>query len=415
MDHPDNRSTTGSLSRRRFLNGAVAGVGALALADRMAFAQSMAGKPALRVEDIQGWGHEAGVVDIGDNENPFGPSPRAVRAVADGMMDVNRYDFSSDRELAEAIAHYHGMPASPPARNRFANSPQPIQVEGGSSHILRLVAQHFGVRHGTGEIIEAELGYGGVSRFIERFRDRVGAEVTVKRVPTTGDFQHDLDGMLEAVTEQTTLVVITNPNNPTGTIVPQADIERFVRSVPDSVIVLIDEAYIHFVREPGYGDSIALARKYPNVVVTRTFSKIFGLAGLRVGYAIADKSVTDELRFYGNSDGIGSINCYAAATALEDDAFVRHVRRLTDQSKDYFYGELEKLGLSYTPSHSSFVLVNAGTDGAALVERMAAGNVLLSRLGMNGLPRMNNYVRFSIGTMDEMQVAVATLRQELAA
>ena len=407
--------SSGAVSRRRFLGGAAAGAASLALADREAMAQAMAGGPRLTVEDIRGWGEVPGVVDIGDNENPFGPSPMAVRAVAERIMDVNRYDFGSARELANAIGRYHGFPEPPPPAHRFAASGYPVYVEGGSSFILRLIAERFGIRNGTGEIIEANPGYGGVTRFVTSYRDRVGAEVTLKRVPTTSDFKHDLDAMLEAVTPDTTLVIITNPNNPTGTIVPQADIERFVAAVPRHVMVLIDEAYIHFVREPGYGDSVELTQRYSNVVVTRTFSKIFGLAGLRVGYAVANAELIDTMRFFGNGGGIGSVNCYAAIAALEDQAFVRRVRATTNRVKDYFYAELDRLGLSYVPSHSSFVLVNAERDGAALQKSMAERNILLSRLGMDGNPGMKNHIRFSMGTPEELEVAVAALRDELGA
>jgi histidinol-phosphate aminotransferase len=414
MDSTTRRST-GPISRRRFLGGAAAGAGTLALADRLALAQTLVGGQGLTASDIRGWGEVPGVVDIGDNENPFGPSPMAVRAVAERIMDVNRYDFGSSRELANAIGRYHGFPEPPPPAHRFASSGYPVYVEGGSSFILRLIAERFGVRGGTGEIIEANPGYGGVTRFIQSYRDRVGAEVTLKRVPTTADFRHDLDAMLAAVTPNTTLVIITNPNNPTGTIVPQADLERFVAALPRNVMVLIDEAYIHFVREPGYGDSIALTQRYKNVVVTRTFSKVFGLAGLRVGYAVADAEVVDTMRFFGNGGGIGSVNCYAAAAALEDHAFVRRVRRTTNNVKDYFYAELDKLGLAYTPSDSSFVLVDAGRDGAALQKSMAARKIMLSRLGMDGNAAMKNHIRFSMGTPEEIEVAVAAFRSELSA
>ena len=403
-----------SPSRRRFLAG-TAGLGSLALADRLAIAQRLAGTPTLTVEDIRGWGEVPGVVDIGDNENPFGPSPLAVRAVAERLLDVNRYDFGATRELADAIGRHHGFPAPPPPPHRFAESTQPIYVEGGSSFILRSVAERLGVQRGSGEIIEADPGYGGVTRFIRSYRDRVGAEVTLKRVPTTSDFRHDLPAMLDAVTDSTTLVIITNPNNPTGTVVGQAELEEFVKAVPRRVTVLIDEAYIHFVREPGYGDSVALAGRYPNVVVTRTFSKVYGLAGLRVGYAVAHPDVVDQLRFFGNGGGMSSTSCYAAMAALEDQAFVRRVIRTTNDVKDYFYAELDRLDLGYTPSHSSFVLVDAGRDGRELVERMARRNIMLSRLGMDGNPTLTNFVRFSMGTPEEVQVAVTALRAELGA
>lgn len=410
------KSSSSRLSRRGFITGAAAGAGSLALADRLAVAQVMLGGVSdLTVEDIRGWGEVPGVVDIGDNENPYGPSPMAVRAVAENLMDVNRYDFTSARQLADAVGRYHQLPEPPPVESRWAPSGYPVYVEGGSSFILNLVAHRYGVRNNSGEIIEAEPAYGGITRFIQEYRDRFGAEITTRRVALNAAHEHDLDAMLDAVTDETTLVVITNPNNPTGTIVPQSALERFVRSVPDHVMVFIDEAYIDYVREPGYGDSVALTQTYDNLIVSRTFSKVYGLAGLRLGYAVANESLIDEMRFFGNSGGIGSINCYAGVAALDDRAFVRHVVRMTNQVKDYFYAELDRLGLDYVPSHGAFVLVDAGRDGAALAARMRERNILLSRLGLDGLPRYRNFVRFSMGTPEELQVAVDALEEELTA
>jgi histidinol-phosphate aminotransferase len=382
----------------------------------MALAQSIVSANApITVDEIQGWGEVPGVVDIGDNENPYGPSPMAIRAVADGLLDVNRYNFGSSRMLETAIGEFHGFPVPPPAAHRFAPSGYPVYVEGGSSFILKQLAVRYGVAGGKGELIEALPAYGGVTRFVGAYSRLFGEEITVTRVPTTSGFKHDLDAMLAAITPKTTLIVVTNPNNPTGTIVPQADIARFVEAVPKNVMILIDEAYVHFVREPGYEDSIALSQQHKNVLVARTFSKIYGIAGLRVGYVVGDLDLINELKFFGNSSGIGTLNCYAAIAALEDRAFVRHVKRLTNNVKDYFYAELDGLGLTYVPSHSSFVLVNAGQNGAELYKRMAARNIKLSRLGMDGNPLLDNYVRFTMGTHDEVQVAVSALKEELAA
>ncbi len=415
MSSIKHRQKTGSVSRRRFLSGAIAGAGTLALSDRLAMAQSIVSASApITVDEIQGWGEVPGVVDIGDNENPYGPSPRAVRAVAESLLDVNRYDFGSSRKLESAIGEFHGFPAPPPAANRFAPSGYPVYVEGGSSFILKQLAVRYGVADGNGEVIEAYPAYGGVTRFINGYSRLFGTEITVRRVPTTADLTHDLDAMLAAVTPKTSLIVITNPNNPSGTLLPQADIARFVAAVPGNVMILIDEAYIHFVREPGYEDSVALSQRHKNVLVSRTFSKIYGIAGLRVGYVVGDLDLINELKFFGNSSGIGTINCYAAIAALEDRAFVRHVKRMTNDVKDYFYGEMDKLGLSYIPSHSSFVLINAGQSGAELHQRMAARNIKLSRLGMDGNPLLDNYIRFTMGTHDEVQVAISALKEELA-
>ena len=404
------------LSRRGFLNGAIAGTGTIILSDRLAIAQNMLmGSSELSINDIQGWGEKPGFVNIGMNENPHGPSPMAIRAVADNLMDANRYDFSSPMKLNTSIGKYHGLPKVERETTWWGPSSfYPVYCEGGSSYILRQVAVHYGIRNGVGEIIEAIPAYGAISREINNYSRRVGAEVNIKRIETTKDLKHDLGKMLDAVTSETTLIVITNPNNPTGTIVSHEEIESFVEAVPENIIILIDEAYIDFVREPGYQDCIDLSQKYNNVIVTRTFSKVFGLAGMRVGYAVGNIDLMEELSSFGNSGGIGSINCYAAIAALKDRAFVRRVLRVTNEMKEYFYTELESIGLDYIPSHSNFVLANVRQDGAELQKKMFTRNIQLSRLGMATNERLKNYIRVTMGTSDEMQVAVRILKEELA-
>ncbi len=404
------------LSRRGFLNGAIAGTGTIILSDRLAIAQNMLmGSSELSINDVQGWGEKPGFVNIGMNENPHGPSPMAIRAVADNLMDANRYDFSSPMKLNTSIGEYHGLPKVERETTWWGPSSfYPVYCEGGSSFILRQIAVHHGIRNGVGEIIEAIPAYGAISREINNYSRRVGAEVNIKRIETTKDFKHDLGKMLDAVTSETTLIVITNPNNPTGTIVSYEEIESFVEAVPENIIILIDEAYIDFVREPGYQDCIDLSQKYNNVIVTRTFSKVFGLAGMRVGYAVGNIDLMEDLSSFGNSGGIGSINCYAAIAALKDRAFVRRVLRVTNEMKEYFYTELESIGLDYIPSHSNFVLANVGQDGAELQKKMFTRNIQLSRLGMATNERLKNYIRVTMGTPDEMQVAVRILKEELA-
>ena len=164
------------------------------------------------------------------------------------------------------------------------------------------------------------------------------------------------------------------------------------------------------MREENYQTAVKLSQEYKNVIVTRTFSKMYGMAGLRVGYAVGDPLIMSELRKLGNSLGVGSINCYAAIAALKDDAYVRHVKRLTNAAKDYFYQELENLSLSYIPSHSSFVMVNVNQNGRILGQKLLAKNIKV-RAYANKI--IENYVRFSIGTLDEMQAMVGVLSEEI--
>lgn len=405
-------------TRRSFI-AATAGIGSLSLSSKLSFAETItSNKNPVSVDELHGWGEVPGVADIGDNENPFGPSPRAIRAINEAVMDVNRYDFGAYTKLEIAVGEHLSLTREAvnvaPGRERFAASGYPVYVEGGSGFILNQIAMNYGIKWNsstpTGEIIEIDPGYGGVSRAAMSFRELMGVEVKIKKVPATSEFKHNLDAMLEAITNKTTLIVITNPNNPTGTILSYDEIKRFVDAVPKNIMVLIDEAYIHFVREENYQTAVQLSQEYKNVIVTRTFSKMYGMAGLRVGYAVGDPSIMSEMRTLGNSLGIGSINCYAAIAALKDDAFVRHVKRLTNASKDYFYQELENLGLSYVPSHSSFVMVNVNQNGQALRQKLLAKNIKVRTYGSQII---QNYVRFSIGTLDEMQATVGVLTDEI--
>jgi|TARA_B100001094_G_scaffold332555_1_gene405151 histidinol-phosphate aminotransferase len=410
--------TKDPVTRRSFI-AASAGLGSLSLSSQLSLAEIItSNKNSLSIEQLHGWGEDAGVAGIGYNENPFGPSPRALRAINEAVMDVNRYDFGAYTKLEKAVGEYLGLAREKvdivPGREDFAASGYPVYVEGGSGFILNQIVMNYGINwnsaNPTGEIIEIDPGYGGVSRAALSFRELVGAEVKINRVPATTELKHDLDAMLKAITDKTTLIVITNPNNPTGTILSYDEIEYFVNMVPKNIKILIDEAYIHFVREENYQTAVKLSQEHKNVIVTRTFSKMYGMAGLRVGYAVGDPLTMSELRKLGNSLGVGSINCYAAIAALKDDAYVRHVKRLTNAAKDYFYQELENLSLSYIPSHSSFVMVNVNQNGRILGQKLLEKNIKV-RAYANKI--IENYVRFSIGTLDEMQAMVGVLSEEI--
>ena len=411
-----NNNSISKLTRRGFL-GASAGIGSLALANNKLFAETISSVyPARQIDEIHGWGSRPGMVSIGFNENPYGPSPRAIRAVTDSIMDVNRYDFVAYTNLENAIGDHLGLEKDPNpafgANPLFGKSLYPVYVEGGSSFILNQVTMLYGVKNGAGEIIEIDPGYGGVTRAAMSLRSQFGAEIKIKRIPTTSKFVHDLKAMEEAITDNTTLVVITNPNNPTGTLLSYQELERFINNIPRHVTLLIDEAYIDFVREDNYETGISLALKYNNVIVTRTFSKMYGLAAMRIGYAVASKSIISDLRASGNSWGLPSINCYAAAAALKDLSFTRQVKRLTGETKDYFYRELDILGLNYIPSHSSFVLVNIEEDAQAFQKKLMEKNVRVRAYDNDAI---KNYIRVTLGTLDEMQVTVDVIKEELKA
>lgn len=399
-----------AFSRRRFMKSALFGAGAVTLGSRLAMAQALAtGKQPLTAKDIHGWGAEPGVVRINANENPLGASPRAIEAVAEHLFEMNRYMFSTD--LPFKLHRYHGitfgnveLDFDDPRTWMEIREKMRIVVEAGSGPLLQAIAI-LGVGDGNGEAIEAVPAYGQISRTFETFKE-AGYRTNVIGVPTTGDFVHDLDAMKAAITPKTTLIAITNPNNPTGTIVPYEKLEAFVDAVPKHVTVLIDEAYIHFVRDPEYRDAINLALTRENVVVTRTFSKIFGLAGMRIGYLVANKPLLDRIQLYtGFGGGLTVLSTYAATAALDDHAFVERTKRVTAEGKDFLYAEFDKMGLKYTKSHANFMIVDVGKDSRRVSTELRKRGVLI-RSGWSYGPALKNHIRVSVGTPQELEVFI---------
>ena len=407
------------LSRRRFMKGALLGAGAVAAGSTWDIAQAIAtGKKA---SDVRGYGVDAGLVQIGSNENPLGASPRAVAAIAENLHAINRYDFGVD--LPVRLNQEHGTLGDEEFKLDFGDmrsfmrfrEMNRVMVTPGSGPILQNLAVM--AASNGGECIEAIPGYGSVSRAFQSFQ-RAGKDVKVVRVPTTGDFVHDLDAMKAAITPKTTLITITNPNNPTGTVVPYEDLVAFVDAVPEHATVLIDEAYIHFVRDPDYKDAVNLALERQNVVVARTFSKIFGLAGMRIGYAIGSQRMMDLLMlhqgFFGG--GLSTLGMHAALAALDDHEFVDRTKKIVNDGKDYLSAEFDRLGLAYTPSHGNFMIVDVKRNSGRMAMELRKRNVMI-RGGTGYRTReidlLSNHLRVTIGKPDELEVFVSELEDVL--
>ncbi len=406
-------------TRRRFMKGALVGAGALATGSAWEIAQAMAtGKKA---GDVRGYGVDPGFVNIGANENPLGASPRALAAIAENLHKINRYDFGVD--LPVRLNKAHGVPGVEDFELSFEDMRSfmrfrelnRVMVTPGSGPILQALAV---IAAGNGgECIEAVPGYGQVSRAFQSFQ-MAGKDVKVVRVPTTGDFVHDLEAMKAAITPRTTLITITNPNNPTGTIVPYEELSAFVDAVPPHATLLIDEAYIHFVRDPDYQDAVKLALERENVVVARTFSKIYGLAGMRIGYAVCSQRMMDMLMvhmgFFGG--GLSTLGMHAALAAMDDHEFVARTKKVVNDGKDYLSAEFDRMGLAYTPSHGNYMIVDVKRDsrrmGGALRERgvMVRGG---SGYRTREVNLLGNHLRVTIGKPDELEVFVNELEDIL--
>lgn len=400
------------LSRRRFLTGALAAGAALTLADRLALAQTMASS-GLTAKDIHGIGVEPGLVRMALNENPIGPSPMALKAIAENMFKINRYSFGGG-DIFGALAEFDGIELPPPREMRGMGGgggfrfrrQTPFFITAGSGALLSQIALAYLSKGGT-EVIEADMGYGDVSGEAEGYQE-AGIDVNVIRVPVK-NYEHDLDAMLAAITPKTSVVVITNPNNPTGTLLSFEETEKFVNAVPENVLVVIDEAYIHFVKDPAYQTAASLATTHDNVIVTRTFSKVFGMPGMRLGYGICSQSIQEKLRFY--STGRANALAYAAGEAsLKDRSHYDRSRAVVQNFRDRLEEEFTKMGLEYIPSESNFMMVDLGKPSMNIMREMFSKGVMVTNRRRQQMP---TWIRVSSGDERETAVFLNVLKEVL--
>ncbi len=386
-------------SRRNFLKGLAVGAGAVSLNSYESVAQLVAGP---RVSSVRGWGVPPGSVRLSSNEMPIGPSPRAVEAIMKQAYGFNRY--YRDQSLYGKIAERHGLPIIIPSNNSSAPSKSWVTLGCGSSEILFAIASAY-LREG-GQIIEATPGYAGVIRTARRY----GAKTRLVRV--TSDFHHDLDAMKKAINEDTRVVVITSPGNPTGLITPFDDLKRFVEQVPPEVIIFVDEAYIEFARNPADRVGAApLILDHKNVIVTRTFSKIMGMAGLRIGYGLAQPQVIEKLN--DNKGGrISALSVVGAEAAIDDIDYQNRAREVTWAGHNYLISQFNEMGLEHVPSQSSFMLVNVRKDADEVTRKLFEEyNVLVG----NGKRRwrMKTWLRITSGLQEENEAFIAALKKVL--
>jgi len=330
------------------------------------------------------------IIKLASNENPLGVSPLAMAAMQQAIANLARYPDGNGFELKQAIVKTFGV------------SMLQVVLGNGSNDVLDMAARAF-LSPGV-EAIYSQHAF-AVYPIATQTIGAKGIEVPAKH------FGHDLDAMLKAVTAQTRMVFIANPNNPTGTLLRGEELLRFLRAVPASVIVVLDEAYNEYL-EPGLKtDSIGWLAQFPNLVVTRTFSKAYGLAGLRVGYALGHPDVIDLMNRVRQPFNVNSISLAAAAAALEDIDFVRRSYELNANGMRQITQGLEKLGLSYIPSFGNFISVNVG-DAAKVFQQLLRRGVIVRPVAGYGMP---NHLRVSTGLESENQRFLDALKASLAA
>ena len=339
------------------------------------------GKP---IEELERELGIANAVKLASNENPLGPSPRAVEAIRAAAANVHRYPDGASFRLREALA------------GRLGVAREQLVFGCGADEILELVAKAF---LGPGD--ECVFAWPSFAMYPIVTK---GMGATPRPVPLDREWVHDLDAMAAAVTPRTRVVVVCNPNNPTGTSVPAAAFDRFAAALPRDVVLLIDEAYVDFSERPDRIDALAWVARRPGTLSARTFSKISGLAGLRVGYAIADPELAGYLERARHPFNLNVLAEVAALAALDDRAHLAATLRTNREGMAYLRRELAALGVESWPSEANFLLAKPG-PGA--YEGLLRKGVIVRPLGGFGLPE---HVRISIGTPEQNEALVKALR-----
>jgi histidinol-phosphate aminotransferase len=356
-----------------------------------AIAPYQGGKPIAEVAREFGL-DEAKIIKLASNENPLGIPESAKEAMQKAMADIGRYPDGNGFELKAAVTAKYGVPQ------------EWITLGNGSNDILELAAHAF-VQPGQ-SVVYAQYSFAVYPLATQA----VGARAI--EVPAK-NFGHDLAAMTKAIAADTRLIFIANPNNPTGTFVPAKDIETFLKAVPPHIVVVLDEAYNEYLAAELQYDSIAWVKRHPNLLVSRTLSKAYGLAGLRIGLGIAQPSVTDLLNRIRQPFNVNSLAQAAAIAALNDRAFLQKSAKVNADGYRQLTQAFDAMGLEYVPSHGNFVLVRVGADdgaGARVNLELLKRGVIVRPVGNYGLPQ---WLRISIGLPEENAGFIDALKKIL--
>ncbi len=327
-----------------------------------------------------------GAIKLASNENPLGPSPRAMEAIARNASGVSLYPDALATELREKLA------------GRLGVSADQLLVGNGSDEILLFIA---------GAYIEAgDEAVTSQTTFSEYTFATTLFGGTMRYAPME-DGRFQLNRLLELIGERTRIVFLCNPNNPTGTIFSGKELEAFLERVPRDVLVVSDEAYFEYVSDPSFPDSIALQRTFPDLLVLRTFSKIYGLAGLRVGYGIGSEAVIGDLRRTKEPFNVNILAQAAALAALDDEEFLRRSLRTNEEGKIFLMQELGRMGIPCYPTEANFICCNIGRDGMEAFRRIMDLGVTIRPLASFGL---TEWIRVTIGTPEQNRTFLSCLK-----
>lgn len=350
------------------------------------------GKPVSELEREYGV-HNA--IKLASNENPLGPSPLAVEAARGALQGCERYPDGNGFALKQALAEKLSVPS------RW------LSLGNGSNEILELIARVFLMQGANAVFSEHAFAVYPIVTQAVSAEARIAAANSPDHAMPYG---HDLEALAQLVDVNTRVVFIANPNNPTGTWLASVELEAFIRQLPAHVVVVVDEAYFEYVREEEYPDTLKWVERYANLVVTRTFSKIYGLAGLRIGYAVSQTTITELLNRARQPFNVNSIALAAAQAALQDDEHVERSVRVNREGMQQLMSACERLGLGYLPSVANFLCVHTRKPGTEVYAALLPEGIILRPVDNYGLPE---YLRITIGSGEENRRVIEALEKVL--
>ena len=368
-----------SVSRRKFAQLLGAGAAAALVRPPLSFAKLT--QPSATSSTAGGT-----IVRLSANENPYGPSPNALKAMTNSFGLSCRYPDEHNNVLIDKVAKLNGV------------DHEQILLGDGSGEILKLCAETFtGKERGT--LVAPDPTFEAILNNAKAN----GAEVV--KVPLNSTFAHDLPKMHAAT--KSGLIYICNPNNPTASITPKDELRDFIAKTPRETMILVDEAYFHYADSPDYESVIPLVKEHPNLVVSRTFSKIYGMAGLRCGYCVAQKEAVDRMRSNQMWDSVNIMALAAASASLDDTDQVPNGQRLNSETKTFVISELQRMGHKTIPSQANFIMFDCKKPVVPLIKTLKERSVHVGRL----FPALPNHMRLTIGKKSEMEIFLETFRE----
>jgi histidinol-phosphate aminotransferase len=341
------------------------------------------------VEEVERELGIADVIKLASNENPLGPAPASVRAICDTAARVSLYPDGNCYYLKNALAEQLGL--------TFNH----LIVGNGSDEIIKLIAETF-----LNEGEEAIVADPSFSEYDFAVKIMGGTTVTVP----TREYTHDLTAIAAAVTENTKLVFICNPNNPTGTIVRKDEVDRLLESLPDGIVTVFDEAYYEYVTDPGYPQTLEYVRADRDVIILRTFSKIYGLAGLRIGYGVAKPELIAAIHRVKEPFNVNIIAQAAALAAMADTGHIERSRAVNEEGKEFLAAEFERMGLFYVPTHANFIWLRIVEDCREVFKKMLQRGVIVRTGDIFGAP---DVIRVTVGTPEQNRRFIEVLEEIL--